>query len=50
MRTFIKSGNECVSDSKIGKYAPVILYVVVSRAADVSGQPPLIAVLAFLFI
>lgn len=44
------SGNECTSDSKIGKYTPVILYVVVSKITDMSGQPQLIAVLSFLFI
>lgn len=42
----MKSGNECTSDSKIGKYTPVILYVVVSKVTDVSGQPQLIAVLS----
>lgn len=44
MWTFMKSGNERTSDSQIGKYAPVILHVVVSKVADVSGQLQLIAV------
>lgn len=50
MRSFMTSGNECTSDSKIGKYTPVILYVVVSKITDMSRQPQLIAVLSFLFI
>lgn len=47
---FIKSSNECISDRKIGKYTPVILYVVVREGADVNGQPELMAVLSFLCV
>lgn len=41
----MKTGNEYTSDSEIGKYTPVMLYVVVRKVIDGNGQPQVIAVL-----